>query len=102
MGWSADATLLGDSPPGNEVVSYPATPPIALLGERRAAPPGTRLRGRLCHFVLAQRRKVAKQQRRNSMKIHTIGIDLDKTNFHLVGLNERGEVVVRKRLSRAQ
>jgi transposase len=36
------------------------------------------------------------------MKIHTIGIDLGKTNFHLVGLNERGEVVVRKKFSRAQ
>ena len=36
------------------------------------------------------------------MKIHTIGIDLGKTNFHLVGLNERGEVVVRKRFSRTQ
>ena len=29
------------------------------------------------------------------MKIHTIGIDLGKTSFHLAGLNERGEVVVR-------
>ena len=28
------------------------------------------------------------------MKIHTIGIDLGKTSFHLVGLNERGEVAV--------
>jgi len=36
------------------------------------------------------------------MKIHTIGIDLGKTSFHLVGLNDRGEVVVRKRFSRAQ
>jgi transposase len=36
------------------------------------------------------------------MKIHTIGIDLGKTSFHIVGLNERGEVVVRKRFSRAQ
>src|SRR6202166_3473554 len=36
------------------------------------------------------------------MKIHTIGIDLGKTSFHLVGLNERGEVVVRKHFSRAQ
>ena len=36
------------------------------------------------------------------MKIHTIGIDLGKTKFHIVGLNERGEVVVRKQLSRAQ
>src|SRR5438477_2319358 len=36
------------------------------------------------------------------MKIHTIGIDLGKTSFHLAGLNERGEVIVRKRFSRAQ
>jgi transposase len=36
------------------------------------------------------------------MNIHTIGIDLGKTSFHLVGLSERGEVVVRKRFSRAQ
>src|SRR6202162_3531975 len=36
------------------------------------------------------------------MDIHTIGIDLGKTSFHLVGLNERGEVIVRKKFSRAQ
>src|SRR6202051_1303045 len=36
------------------------------------------------------------------MEIHTIGIDLGKTVFHLVGLNLRGEVVVRKKLSRSQ
>ena len=30
------------------------------------------------------------------MEIHTIGIDLGKTVFHLVGLDVRGEVVVRK------
>jgi transposase len=36
------------------------------------------------------------------MKIHTIGIDLGKTSFHLAGLNERGEIIVRKRFSRAQ
>src|SRR6266849_2770790 len=54
-----------------------------------------RLREDFCHFVLAQRRKVANKQRRHPMKIHTIGIDLGKTSFHLVGLNERGEVVVR-------
>ena len=36
------------------------------------------------------------------MKIHTISIDLGKTSFHLVGLNERGEVAVGKRFSRAQ
>ena len=36
------------------------------------------------------------------MKLHTIGIDLGKTIFHLVGLNVHGEVVVRKKLSRTQ
>ncbi len=36
------------------------------------------------------------------MNIHTIGVDLGKTVFHLVGLNERGDVVVRKKCSRAQ
>jgi transposase len=36
------------------------------------------------------------------MELHTIGIDLGKTSFHLVGLNQSGEVVVRKKFSRAQ
>jgi transposase len=36
------------------------------------------------------------------MELHTIGIDLGKTVFHLVGLNQRGEVVVRKKFSRKQ
>jgi transposase len=36
------------------------------------------------------------------MELHTIGIDLGKTIFHLVGLNLRGEVVVRKKFSRKQ
>jgi transposase len=36
------------------------------------------------------------------MELHTIGIDLGKTVFHLVGLNLCGEVVVRKRFSRSQ
>src|ERR1039457_4769662 len=36
------------------------------------------------------------------MELHTIGIDLGKTVFHLVGLNLRGEAVVRKKLSRWQ
>jgi len=33
------------------------------------------------------------------MEIHTIGIDLAKTIFHLVGVNARGQVVVRKKCS---
>ena len=36
------------------------------------------------------------------MELHTIGIDLGKTVFHLVGLNLRGEVVMRKKFSRTQ
>ncbi len=36
------------------------------------------------------------------MEIRTIGIDLGKTVFHLVGVNARGEVVVRKKCSRLQ
>jgi transposase len=36
------------------------------------------------------------------VKLHTIGIDLGKTVFHLVGLNQCGEVVVRKKCSRNQ
>jgi hypothetical protein len=32
------------------------------------------------------------------MELHTIGIDLGKTVFHLVGLTKRGEVAVRKKL----
>ena len=33
------------------------------------------------------------------MELHTIGIDLGNRVFHLVGLNLRGEVAVRKKFS---
>jgi transposase len=36
------------------------------------------------------------------MEIDTIGIDLGKTLFHLVGLNAEGEIAVRRKLSRKQ
>jgi transposase len=36
------------------------------------------------------------------MEIHSIGIDPGETVFHLVGLNLRGEVVVRKKFSPKQ
>ena len=36
------------------------------------------------------------------MELFMLGIDLGKTTFHLVGMNQRGEVVVRKRFSRTQ
>src|SRR5215470_6012974 len=42
------------------------------------------------------------ERRRRSMELHTIGIDLGKTVFHLVGLNPVGEVVVRKKFTRKQ
>jgi len=36
------------------------------------------------------------------MDTHTVGIDLGKTVFHLVTMNEKGEVVARKKFSRKQ
>jgi hypothetical protein len=33
------------------------------------------------------------------MELFTLGIDLGKTTFHLVGMNQRGVVLVRKRFS---
>ncbi len=36
------------------------------------------------------------------MELDTIGIDLGKTVFHLVGFNRAGEVVVRRKFSRRQ
>ena len=36
------------------------------------------------------------------MHIASVGIDLGKTTFHLVALDERGQVVIRKKFSRPQ
>jgi hypothetical protein len=36
------------------------------------------------------------------MEVQTIAIDLGKLTFHLVGMNTRGDDVVRKRFSRLQ
>jgi transposase len=36
------------------------------------------------------------------MELFTLGIDLGKMTFHVVGMNQRGEVVLRKRFSRVQ
>ncbi len=38
----------------------------------------------------------------SEMKITTIGIDLAKTVFQIHGIDERGKVVVRKQLKRAE
>ncbi len=40
--------------------------------------------------------------RRLTMEIATLGIDLSKTTFHIVGLDRRGEIVLRRKLSRRQ
>ena len=36
------------------------------------------------------------------MELFTLGFEFGKTTFHLVGMNQRGEGVLRKRFSRAQ
>ena len=36
------------------------------------------------------------------MQIHSVGIDLGKTTFHLVALGASGRVVVRKKFNRKQ
>ena len=42
---------------GNASSSRPGTAPVALLVERRAAPPGTRLREDFCLFGEAKQRR---------------------------------------------
>jgi transposase len=36
------------------------------------------------------------------MQTHTLGIDLGKTTFHLVGLSDRGRVLIKRKFSRRQ
>jgi hypothetical protein len=60
-------------------------------------PQNLKLMGWSAAFTLGDIRGV---QRRRSMEIHTLGIDLGKMIFHLVGLNAAGEAVVRKKFSR--
>lgn len=35
-------------------------------------------------------------------KLSVVGIDLAKSIFHLVGLDERGKIILRKRLARGE
>jgi hypothetical protein len=37
-----------------------------------------------------------------STAVATLGVDIGKNTFHLVGLDKRGAIVLRERLSRAQ
>jgi len=41
-------------------------------------------------------------QKEGTLNIHTIGVDLGKTIVHVVGMDERGRILVRKRMSRTQ
>src|SRR2546430_11940082 len=45
-----------------------------------------------------------KAEARTSMKpeLSVVGIDLAKSLFHLVGMDERGKIIVRKRLARGE
>ena len=36
------------------------------------------------------------------MEISTVGIHLSKTTFHLIGCDPRGEILLRKKISRKQ
>src|SRR5665811_246776 len=38
----------------------------------------------------------------SSMQIASIGIDLGKTTFHLVALDERGKIIIKQKVSRKQ
>jgi transposase len=46
--------------------------------------------------------KGASDRRIIDMQIHSVGIDLGKTTFHLVALGAGGKVLVRKKFSRKQ
>jgi hypothetical protein len=46
--------------------------------------------------------EAASDRRIIDMQIHSVGIDLGKTTFHLVGLGAVGKVLVRKKFTRNQ
>src|SRR5258706_407812 len=101
MGWSAASCARGltTGKRGRLVPSYTARRPI---GRATGGSAGNETQGKTLSLRSGTTKKGGKTARRHPMKIHTIGIDLGKTSFHLAGLNERGEVIVRKRFSRAQ
>jgi transposase len=51
---------------------------------------------------LSQLRSIFSGRRLKTMDIATIGIDLSKTTFHVIGLNTKGEIVLRRKFSRKQ
>ena len=40
--------------------------------------------------------------RKTTLSVTTIGIDIGKNTFHLIGFDEKGAIVLRQKLSRAQ
>src|SRR5271169_5439973 len=78
----------------------PSTPLYVQVATGKLGPRITN--GMVRRFYLASDLGMRGLRRRRPMELHTIGIDLGKTVFHLVGLNQRGEVVVRKKFSRKQ
>src|ERR1700738_870919 len=78
---------------------------VNLVRHRQTKEPGTD-RGHLNHRATSRLyrflRGIRGVHRRRPMEIYTIGIDIGKTVFNLVGLSVQGEVVVRKKFSRKQ
>src|SRR5258706_320455 len=64
---------------------------------RAPAPPGREAGRGYQHEEHPMPRKTARSE-----AIATIGIDIGKTAFHLIGLNQRGAIVLRQKLSRSQ
>jgi transposase len=89
--------------PTDDLSSYIEVPENGNLGNLPARPAGL---GNLMEWSAAFAQLAAGGirgvRRRNAMELFTLGIDLGKTTFHIVGMNQRGEVVVRKCFSRAQ
>ena len=52
--------------------------------------------------AVCERNQRAMDRKASDSLVTTIGIDIGKNTFHLVGLDERGAIVLRQKLSRGQ
>src|SRR5260370_16385018 len=84
----------------NSIVAVPERPLAEV--ELHSAQPGHRSGPITNGMVRRFLRGIRGAHRRRPMEIYTIGIDIGKTVFNLVGLSVQGEVVVRKKFSRKQ
>src|SRR5258705_13784143 len=64
---------------------------------RAPAPPGREAGRGYQHEEHPMSRKTARTE-----PVATIGIDIGKTAFHLIGLDQRGAIALRQKLSRSQ